>query len=199
MPRHQWEKAWADKKFQIVTLEPSVLVKKYSDILSPGDLVLDIGCGNGRNSIFLAQKGCVVEAMDVADVGWHEGLSPEIKNKIAFTRSNIKNYNFRPKRYKAVVVARVIQYLNTEELDFLLEKIADSLQSDGFMLLSYNTAGGIFDRGDIDVPKYHHKISDVKKKLAKYFSKIIVARGGKENSKVNYSGQIKSYDIWAGK
>jgi len=49
------------------------------------------------------------------------------------------------------------------------------------------------------VPKYHHQKTDVKKKLAKYFSKIIVTSGGKENSKVNYSGQIKSYDIWAGK
>lgn len=199
MPRHQWEKAWAEKKFQIVTLEPSVLVKKYNDTLSPGDLVLDIGCGNGRNSIFLAQKGCVVEAMDVADVGWYDGLSPETKNKIAFTRLNIRDFNFRPQRYKAVVVARVIQYLNNDELDFLLEKIVDSLQSDGFMLLSYTATGGIFDRGDIDVPKYHHKIGDVKEKLAKYFSKIIVTNGDKKSSKVNYSGQIKSYDVWAGK
>ena len=70
MKRHKWEQAWNDKKFEIRTLIPSILVSKYAEKLQLGDRVLDIGCGNGRNSIFLAENGCEVECFDVMDLKW---------------------------------------------------------------------------------------------------------------------------------
>jgi SAM-dependent methyltransferase len=37
--------------------------------LSP---VIDIGCGNGRNAIYLASKGCLIEAVDASSVALDE-------------------------------------------------------------------------------------------------------------------------------
>ena len=47
--------------------EPSDLVKKFYT-LSRGKKALDIAAGLGRNSIFLAQKGFYVDAIDISDV-----------------------------------------------------------------------------------------------------------------------------------
>ena len=37
--------------------------------LAPGKRALDIACGEGRNSVFLAQQGFLVTALDISDVG----------------------------------------------------------------------------------------------------------------------------------
>lgn len=37
--------------------------------LSPGKRALDIACGEGRNSVFLAQNGFLVTGLDISDVG----------------------------------------------------------------------------------------------------------------------------------
>jgi len=46
---------------------PTDNVIKYRDRVTPG-LALDIACGNGRNSIFLAEKGFTVDAVDVSNI-----------------------------------------------------------------------------------------------------------------------------------
>jgi len=47
--------------------DPSPILKKYWRLASCGN-ALDIACGNGRNSIFLAAKGFVVDAVDISTV-----------------------------------------------------------------------------------------------------------------------------------
>ena len=70
MKKHKWEVVWEEKKFKIDTLEPSVLVSKYEKLLKLGDKVLDIGCGNGRNSFYLANRGYDIDCFDIADLNW---------------------------------------------------------------------------------------------------------------------------------
>lgn len=41
--------------------------------LVPGKMALDIACGEGRNSIFLAEHGFMVTALDISDVGIEKG------------------------------------------------------------------------------------------------------------------------------
>ncbi|PAF42804.1 methyltransferase domain-containing protein [Helicobacter sp. 11S02596-1] len=47
---------------------PSDFLVRFSDSLPQGR-VLDIACGNGRNALFLAQKGFVCECVDISSVG----------------------------------------------------------------------------------------------------------------------------------
>jgi len=60
-------------------VEPSLILKKFWTLASCGK-ALDIACGNGRNSIFLAQKGFVVDAVDISTVAMNHltGKSPRI-------------------------------------------------------------------------------------------------------------------------
>ncbi len=46
---------------------PTDNVIKYHDRVTPGP-ALDIACGNGRNSIFLAKKGFTVDAVDISNI-----------------------------------------------------------------------------------------------------------------------------------
>lgn len=46
---------------------PSPVLKAFIDLAPCGD-ALDIACGNGRNSLFLAEKGYRVDAVDISTV-----------------------------------------------------------------------------------------------------------------------------------
>lgn len=197
MTDHLWEKAWSEEKFKIDTLTPSIIVKRHTDKFAPGDFVLDIGSGNGRNSIYLAKIDCRVDCFDVADLGWTHYLEPNLKKKINFKKNDISKYKFVHKKYKAIVVARVIQYLNESELSILCEKINFSLKSDGFLLMSFNTKGGIFDKKDINVYKHQYTKEEVKNILSKYFRQVVLTSGSKMSRHVNYNSTIKSYDVFA--
>ncbi len=197
MNKHKWEQAWEDKTFEIKTLIPSILVSKYTKDLKSEDHVLDVGCGNARNSIFLVKQGCNVECFDVMDLEWIEKLPTALQNKIQFQKSNVLEYSYNVSHYKAIIVTRVIQYLNSEELSFLFQKIHKGLKPDGFLLLSYTMEGGIFNKKEIDVPTHVHPIESVERTLKKIFKKVIIAEGGKTSRHVNYSSEVLTYDIYA--
>lgn len=59
--------------------DPSPILSKYWPLASCGN-ALDIACGNGRNSIFLAAKGFVVDAVDISTVATNHlsGKNPNI-------------------------------------------------------------------------------------------------------------------------
>jgi SAM-dependent methyltransferase len=74
--RIKWDAKYREKP---VSSDPSGIVRKYRHMASPGR-ALDIACGNGRNSIFLAQNGFAVDAVDISTVatdrlaGQHAGI-----------------------------------------------------------------------------------------------------------------------------
>ena len=49
--------------------KPSPDVEKAASMLEKGMRALDMGCGEGRNTIYLAQTGLVTEAFDISEAG----------------------------------------------------------------------------------------------------------------------------------
>ena len=64
--------------------------------LAPGKRALDIACGEGRNSVFLAQQGFLVTAMDISDVGLGKAVrrAAEAGVTINFQRVDLEGYRF---------------------------------------------------------------------------------------------------------
>jgi tellurite methyltransferase len=48
--------------------QPSAELVEAVGYLTAGARAIDIGCGDGRNSLFLAERGCSVEAVDISPV-----------------------------------------------------------------------------------------------------------------------------------
>ena len=63
--KEKWNEKYRQKKYSTA---PSRIVRDYIE-LAPGKSALDIGAGNGRNSLFLAQHGFSVDAVDISDEG----------------------------------------------------------------------------------------------------------------------------------
>ncbi|RJQ57133.1 MAG: class I SAM-dependent methyltransferase [Desulfobacteraceae bacterium] len=62
--REKWNEKYRRKRF---SASPSAVVKSYVHLSSAGR-ALDIATGSGRNALFLADRGFVVDALDISDV-----------------------------------------------------------------------------------------------------------------------------------
>ena len=73
--RIKWNQRYADEEYQM-GLHPSHFLAERIELLKmlcPGRRALDIACGEGRNSIFLASHDFQVTAVDISDRGIEKG------------------------------------------------------------------------------------------------------------------------------
>ncbi len=107
--------------------EPEPLVERAVTYLT-GSTVLDLGSGDGRNSLFLAQKGFKVTAVDLSSEAirqLNQRMSNFQANSVAVV-ADIANFDF-PKDIDNIICTLVLHYLAPPEAKTVLHKIAKSV------------------------------------------------------------------------
>jgi len=66
--RDRWNERYAQPDRAWLPETPSEWLVAHADLLSGGGRALDVACGDGRNALYLAQLGYMVDAIDVSDV-----------------------------------------------------------------------------------------------------------------------------------
>lgn len=75
--RIKWNRRFASED-SFLGERPSLFLSREIDRIKrlvPGHTALDIACGEGRNSVFLAQNGFLVTGLDISDVGLSKGIA----------------------------------------------------------------------------------------------------------------------------
>jgi tellurite methyltransferase len=70
-----WEKLYADTSASAFSKRPSSDVKEFYSMFPENARILDVGCGEGRNAIFLARTGTMVDAFDISENGIQKAKS----------------------------------------------------------------------------------------------------------------------------
>jgi SAM-dependent methyltransferase len=113
--RKKWNKKYQSQNY---AHEPAAIVEKYIG-LADGKSVLDIAAGNGRNAIFMARQGFVVDAVDISDTGLaqfagrHSGIQPIC--------ADLDEFDIPANRYDLIVN---IKYLNRRLFPYIREGLA---------------------------------------------------------------------------
>ncbi|MDD5286269.1 MAG: methyltransferase domain-containing protein [Desulfuromonadaceae bacterium] len=99
--RIKWNRRF-ESEDSFLGLRPSPFLSREIDrikLLVPGHAALDIACGEGRNSLFLAQNGFQVTALDISDVGLSKGVAraKSAGVSIDFRRVNLDGYRISEK------------------------------------------------------------------------------------------------------
>ena len=67
MPEHPfWERTYADNDVSTFSKGPTVDIDEFYPFFPQNASVLDVGCGEGRNSVFMAGLGHQVDAFDIS-------------------------------------------------------------------------------------------------------------------------------------
>lgn len=108
-----WEQSYADSNISTFSKEPTSDVKENYEIFPKNVSVLDVGCGEGRNSIFMAKLGNKVDAFDLST------------NGIAKAKKIAEAQNV------------TVNFFNCDLSDFIFQKQYDIILSHGVLHLPY--------------------------------------------------------------
>ncbi len=111
---------------------------EYFDVVQPSDLTkemvaLDLGCGSGRWSHFLADKVGFVEAIDPSDAVYSAAKLTQEKNNIRITRAGVDTIPFADQSFDFIICLGVLHHL--PDTANALAKAVKKLKKNGLFLL----------------------------------------------------------------
>jgi SAM-dependent methyltransferase len=118
---------------------PSKALVLFSELLAfrEGLRVLDAGCGTGRNSIYLANKGCEVHALDFSEVALHRlrvsATQSGVRDRIFLYHHALQNaFPFEPESFDLVLDSYVFCHFTDPGMkSFYLEELRRSVRTSG--------------------------------------------------------------------
>ena len=122
-------------------VEFSTIQDSFLALLPPGSLILDFGCGSGRDSRYFLQKGYRVEACD----GSEEMVKAATRNagipvkKMLFSELNEEN------RYDGLFACASILHVPSKDLPDIFTRMKKAVKKGGILYVSfkYGTFEGI--------------------------------------------------------
>lgn len=133
--------------------------------------VLDIGCGRGRNSLYLAKKGLRVYGIDISNSAIDSARKKDVCKKINFMVSDLLKPSFQNEFFDSIVDVGCFHTVSPKDRKRYLSEISRILKPEGDFLLrcfSENSLSTLhsFDRANFFLTL--HSIS--KKEILKIFS-----------------------------
>lgn len=140
--REKWDERYRSGAFA-ERPHPSALLNDWIERL-PGGRALDLACGAGRNSLFLARHGFEVTGVDISAVGLDRARSAAHREglKIAWRQHDLDGGLDIPGRFEVVCLFR---YLNRP----LIRRLPELLAPDGVVLVEEHL---VVDQGRTQVP-----------------------------------------------
>ena len=114
-------------------VEFSNIQDSFLTLLTPGSLILDFGCGSGRDSRYFLQKGYQVEACD----GSEEMVKAASQNagipvkKMLFSELDEEN------RYDGIFACASILHVPSKELPDIITRMKKAVKSGGILYISF--------------------------------------------------------------
>ncbi len=133
MDRHEWDERYAGTEL-VWTAQANQFVMAELSGLPPGR-ALDLGAGEGRNAIWLAEQGWQVTAVDFSAVGLAKGakLAEGRGVSVQWAEADLREYEPAPGRYDLVLLAYI--HLPGDGFARLLGTAADALAPGGTLLV----------------------------------------------------------------
>jgi 2-polyprenyl-3-methyl-5-hydroxy-6-metoxy-1,4-benzoquinol methylase len=130
-----WNKRFSGDNYHFGR-EPNAYLRAQALHLKAGGRVLCVADGEGRNSVWLARQGMVVEAFDIAENGVAKArrLAAEAGVSVSYQVAGCEPWTWAAESYDAVV-AIFIQFADPALRERLFSQMVESLKPGGILVL----------------------------------------------------------------
>lgn len=133
--REFWDARYAAPEY-IFGEEPNVFLASQAQLFAPRMRVLDLACGEGRNSVFLAGLGAEVTGVDISPLAVDKARLLAARHGVAprFEVADLLAWEFGEARYDAVV-SIFIQFATPAERERIFGAIRATLRPGGWLVM----------------------------------------------------------------
>jgi ubiquinone/menaquinone biosynthesis C-methylase UbiE len=144
-----WQSKWSDKTSQ---LPPNNFASRAYKILKPNHkTLLDLGCGNGRDSLYFARKGLQVTAADWSKSGLDQLKKLVEKKKVAnleVIQQDISQLTFKLNSFDVIYAHLSLHYFDDKTTRRIFDKLYSVLKKDGLLFVKCkSTDDMLYGRG----------------------------------------------------
>jgi SAM-dependent methyltransferase len=159
--QREWDELYASHEL-VWTAEANRFVVEELAGLAAGR-ALDLGTGEGRNAIWLAERGWQVTAVDFSAVGLAKAAELAAGHGVTGVRwveADLREYQPGPAAYDLVLLAYV--HLPPDEFGALLQMAASALVPGGTLLVvGHDVDNIVHGHGGPQDPRILHRVQDV--------------------------------------
>lgn len=158
----KYNRLYSENETTFAAGKPDVVVEDIIKFRSSGS-VLELGAGEGRNALFLADNGFQVTAQDISTVGLDKinklarakGLNIDTELKDISTIDLADNFD-------VLVCTFVLHHLKREQALDLIRQMQIHTNIDGLNVISTFTEDGDFYRNNPDTDNFYLKAEELK-------------------------------------
>lgn len=131
-----WGKYYQNTKKQLSS-SPDFRLLQYLDLIEKGN-VLDLGIGEGRNSIPFAINGCNIDGIDTYEpaLSCCKEVFKDAETTINLINCDLREYDIKSDNYSLIIVANVLNFFKKSEIDKIVQRIHEGLKEDGILYLT---------------------------------------------------------------
>lgn len=138
--KNKWERIYKEELSSYRWL-PSIVMEDFLSTLRKNEArrILDLGCGIGRNALFLAKEGYFVTGIDISytalQVAAEKAREQKINN-VVFLNADIDSLPFPSGHFDAVFSINVIHHGRMQEINQRVNEIFRVLNKDGIGMVT---------------------------------------------------------------
>lgn len=195
-----WNKFYADREKSIPFFknipDENLIAYCTSNILNKGK-TLDIGCGNGRNSLYLTTQGFSVVGIDISNnsINWAKELSVDYSDKPMFKCESLFDFEDDPKSFDFINDSGCFHHIKPHRRNKYFESVLKYLKDDGYFAMTCFDLDGGANISDYDVYRDYSMhggigFSEYKlRKILETYFEIIEFRKMKESNNIDMYGK----------
>jgi len=153
-PTQFWDGFYSNREKEVpfFTNKPDENLVNYFEkkLLSPGK-VLEFGCGPGRNAIYFAEKGCLVDAVDLSQksIQWATERAKEKNVNVNFIYNNIFDLEIKENTYDIVYDSGCFHHIAPHRRMNYINLVKKALKPGGYFAITCFVQGGELGGADI--------------------------------------------------
>ena len=145
MPMADYYQRFADAyDGRTFSVDPTVFLKPLLEMLPAGSRIIDVGCGSGRDLVWLARRGFGMTGFEGSE---RLAELAEARSGCPVIRGDFKAFDFSKLSFDGLLLVAALVHVPHRELAGVLGGILKALRPGGIVLLSLKKGDGMEEDG----------------------------------------------------